>query len=159
MKSEKKQLTIYDIAELTGVSTATVSRVINGSSKVSAKTRDKVLAAIREVGYEPNAYARGLGSGSMRTIGILCADVKDMYLANAVSYLERDLKRHGFITILNCTGYEYEDKVECVRQMLAHKVDAIILVGSQYIDQNAKRNPKAVTLSFHFFRMWKRCSV
>lgn len=108
--NKKKQITIYDISEEAGVSIATVSRVLNDSPKVSRKTKERVLDIIQASGYEPNAFARGLGTGSMKTIGILCADVADIYLANAVSYLERELRKEGFQTVLNCTGYSYEAK-------------------------------------------------
>ena len=52
-------INIYDIAELSGVSIATVSRVLNGSSKVSEKTKQKVLAVIEQESYTPNIFARG----------------------------------------------------------------------------------------------------
>lgn len=132
--------TIYDISKRAGVSTATVSRVMNGSGRVSEKTKEKVLKVIEECGYEPNAFARGLGSGSMKTIGIMCADVADLYLANAVSFLERELRKKGFNTILNCSGYEYEQKVRGLKNLVNNKVDAIILVGSQYIERDSKQN-------------------
>lgn len=137
---ENTTKTIYDISEQAGVSTATVSRVMNGSDKVSESTKAKVLKVIEECGYEPNAFARGLGTGSMKTIGIMCADVADIYLANAVSYLERGLREKGFNTILSCSGYEYDQKVRGLRNLENNKVDAIILVGSQYIEKNSKHN-------------------
>ena len=56
---------IYDVAKLSGVSIATVSRVVNGSTKVSEKTRRKVLDVMEQWGYTPNVYARGLGLDSM----------------------------------------------------------------------------------------------
>ena len=135
-----KQATIYDISKKAGVSIATVSRVLNDNSKVSPKTKAKVLAVMEEFEYEPNVFARGLGAGSMKTIGLMCADVADIYLANAVSFLERELSREGFDTLLSCTGYEYKDKVKCMRMMEAHKVDAVIMVGSHYIEESSKKN-------------------
>ena len=138
--AKTKQQTIYDISNKAGVSIATVSRVLNGSDNVSSETKKKVMAVINECKYEPNVYARGLGTGSTKTIGILCADVADLYLANAVSYLERDLRRNGFNTILNCTGYDYEMKVAGMRNMESRRVDAVILVGSQYIESNQSKN-------------------
>ena len=67
-------MNIYDISKVAGVSIASVSRVINGAENVSEKTRKKVLDVIDQYGYTPNAYARGLGRGSMKTIGIMCSD-------------------------------------------------------------------------------------
>ena len=65
-------MTIYDISEKAGVSIATVSRVLNGSSNVREKTKQKVLAVMQECGYTPNAFARGLGLNTMKTIGFMC---------------------------------------------------------------------------------------
>ena len=63
-------MNIYDIAEKAGVSIATVSRVLNDSPNVRVQTRDRVLEIIRQEGYTPNAFARGLGLGSMRMVGM-----------------------------------------------------------------------------------------
>ena len=64
-------MNIYDIANMAGVSIATVSRVINGSDKVTDKTRQKVMHVIEDVGYTPNIFAQGMIAGSIRTVGIL----------------------------------------------------------------------------------------
>ena len=61
--------TMKDVAELAGVSTATVSHVINGTKKLSAETTEKVLMAIKEVNYSPNTLAKSLRSGSTRKTG------------------------------------------------------------------------------------------
>lgn len=132
--------TIYDISKEAGVSIATVSRVLNGSHKVSAKTKEKVLNVMEKYEYRPNAFARGLGTGSMRTIGIMCSDVADIYLASAVSFLERELKKQGFYSVLCCSGYEYESKVKSLENLENNKVDAVILVGSQYIEKDSTKN-------------------
>lgn len=68
INEKHSQVNIYDVSEHAGVSIATVSRVLNQSDKVTAKTRDKVLASIKALGYQPNVFARGLGLGSMKTI-------------------------------------------------------------------------------------------
>ncbi|MBQ9643307.1 MAG: LacI family DNA-binding transcriptional regulator, partial [Lachnospiraceae bacterium] len=60
-------MNIYDIAEMAGVSIATVSRVMSGSDKVSDKTRKKVLSVIEESGYTPNVFAQGLGVGTIHS--------------------------------------------------------------------------------------------
>ncbi len=139
-RAKQNTVTIYDVSQRSGFSIATVSRVLNNSNKVSARTKEKVLSVIRECGYEPNVFARGLGTGTMKTIGILCADVADLYLANAVSFFERELRQHGFEALLSCTGSEYQDKVSCMRMMETRKVDAIIMVGSHYVESTAKKN-------------------
>ena len=101
-------MNIYDISKKAGVSIATVSRVLNGSDKVSETTRQKVLDVIRETNYTPNAFARSLGLNSMSTVGILCSDASDVYQAQAVCYLERELRGNSYVSMLCCTGYRLE---------------------------------------------------
>jgi len=140
MSENTKQVTIYDVSQVAGVSIATVSRVLNDSPSVSEATKVKIRAVMDELDYEPNAFARGLGTGSMKTIGILCADVTDIYLANAVSFLQRDLRSKGFDSVLHCTGYDYESKRKSMKIMEGRRVDAVIMVGSQYIERINKKN-------------------
>lgn len=133
-------MNIYDISERAGVSIATVSRVINGNAKVSEKTRAKVLAVIEECGYTPNAFARGLGLDSMHTVGILCADSSDPYLASGIYYLEQMLRKEGYDAILCCTGYEVEEKQKYLNLLLSKRVDAVILVGSNFVEAEEEKN-------------------
>lgn len=133
-------MNIYDISEKAGVSIATVSRVINGSSNVSEKTRTKVLAAIEEYGYTPNVFARGLGLNTMKTIGIMCADCSDPYLAQAVYYIEQELYKHNYDSLLSCTGYNHSVKEKCMSLLLSKRVDAVILVGSNYVESRQELN-------------------
>ena len=76
-------MNIYDIARLSGVSIATVSRVLNGSDKVSGKTRQKVLSVIQEEGYTPNLLAQGLGQGTMHVIGIMVPEISDLFMSRS----------------------------------------------------------------------------
>lgn len=133
-------MNIYDISEKAGVSIATVSRVINGSSQVSEKTKQRVLDIIEEYGYTPNVFARGLGLNSMKTIGIMCADCSDSYLARAVYFIEQDLRRNNYDAILCCTGYALDTKKSSLDLLMSKRVDGIILVGSNYVDPNDENN-------------------
>lgn len=129
-------MNIYDIAQKSGVSIATVSRVINGGRSVSPKTQETVLRVIQEAGYTPNAFARGLGLNTMRQIGLLVSDVSDTYYANEVAMLEKALRKAGFDVLLRCTGTETDQKKETLAQMLKRHVDAVILVGSSMQEQD-----------------------
>ena len=133
-------LNIYDISKQAGVSIATVSRVLNGSSSVKPKTRKKVLDVIEKCGYTPNAFARGLGLDSMNSIGILCADCSDIYLAKAVYYIEGNLREGGYNCILRCCGYDLPNKQRAVNLLLAQRVDALIMVGYSFIEANPEDN-------------------
>lgn len=125
-------MNIYDIAERAGVSIATVSRVLNNSPNVSEKTKEKVLRVMEDEGYTPNIFARGLGLNSIKIIGVLCTDVADIYYAKAVSVIESSLRKHGFDSMLYCTGPHLEDKIQAMESLLSKRVDALILVGSTF---------------------------
>lgn len=127
-------MNIYDISKKAGVSIATVSRVLNESSRVSEKTKDKVLRVIAEMGYTPNVFARGLGLNTMKTVGILCADSSDTYFAQAIALIEQELRHNGYNSILCCTGFALETKKSSLRLLLSKRVDSIILIGSSYIE-------------------------
>lgn len=131
----KRQMNIYDIAEIAGVSIATVSRVVNGSPNVSEKTKQKVMAVIERSNYTPNVFARGLGLDSMKTIGILCPDISDAYMAEAVSILEKGLHSHGYDCILGCSGSAREMKEYHTELLLSKRIDALIMVGSTYAEK------------------------
>ena len=133
-------VTIYDISEKAGVSIATVSRVLNNSSNVSDVTKAKVLNAIKATGYTPNAFARGLGLNTMKTIGILCADSSDLYLAKAIYFFEEQLRENGYDSLLCCTGYALKDKKAAVNLLISKKVDGMILAGSHFVYPDAGDN-------------------
>ena len=134
------QMTIYDISKKAGVSIATVSRVLNGSTNVKPKTKKKVMDIIEQYGYKPNAFARGLGLNSMKTVGILCADASDLYLAKAIYYIEQNLRDNDYNSSICCTGYEVETKKESLNLLLSQHVDAVVMIGSNFILNNAEDN-------------------
>lgn len=133
-------MTIYDISEKAGVSIATVSRVLNGSTNVKPKTKKKVMDVIDKYGYTPNAFARGLGLNTMNSVGILCADSSDLYLAKAVYFIEQNLRTSGYNCILCCTGYELDGKQKALDLILSKRVDSVIMVGSNFIERNEEDN-------------------
>lgn len=133
-------MNIYDISKKAGVSIATVSRVINGNSNVSEATAKKVLKVIEECGYTPNAFARGLGLNTMKTVGIMCADSSDPYIASAIFIIEQELRRNNYDAFLCCTGYEVEQKQKYMNLLLSKHIDAIILIGSNFVEAEGKMN-------------------
>ncbi len=137
-------MTIHDISKLANVSVATVSRVLNGNANVTESTREKVMAVIRENNFTPNAFARGLGLDTMRTVGILCVDPADPdacpSLQFAIGYLQRELRRQDFDSLLYCVGYDMQEKERSIQAMLNRRVDAIVIIGSFFIENNATNN-------------------
>lgn len=129
-------MNIYDIAELAGVSIATVSRVINDSPNVAEKTKLRVRAVMEEYAYVPSGFSRGLGLNSMKTIGLLCPDAADDYMSKAVALLEGSLRERGYNVVLCCSGYADEDCQIAVSTLLRRRVDALVLIGSVYADDD-----------------------
>lgn len=125
-------MNIYDIAELAGVSIATVSRVINDSPNVAEKTKLRVRRIMEEHGYVPN----GQGLNWLRTVGLICPDVADGYMARAVAWLERGLRECGYGCILCCSGQHRDDCRGAVSALLQRRVDALVLIGSCYADSD-----------------------
>lgn len=128
-------MNIYDIAAKSGVSIATVSRVLNNADNVKAATRQRVLQVMQEEGFTPNKFARGLSLGSMRMVGILCSNIRDPFYANAVGYVEDFLRQNDLNAVLRCTGPAVEDKQKALDYLVHQKMDAIILVGSSFIEE------------------------
>ena len=138
----KIKVNIYEVAKLSGVSIATVSRVVNGSDKVSEKTRQKVLSIMDQYDYVPNVFARGLGLNSMKSVGILCPDISDAYVAQVVSFLEKNLRKNDYNCILGCSGHDLESKAFYTKLLLSKRIDALIMVGSTYAGR--RHNPESV---------------
>lgn len=140
MQSGVYSMNIYDVSKKAGVSIATVSRVINNNTNVSPTTREKVLKVIEESEYIPNTFARGLGLNTMNTIGIMCADSSDPYMAKAIYYLEQGLRMNNYDVLLCCTGYGLSDKKKYLELLLSKRTDAIILVGSNFVEDEPSDN-------------------
>jgi LacI family transcriptional regulator len=121
-----------DIAELAGVSIATVSRVINEPEKVKPETRERVQQILTKTNFVANAVARGLVVNSMKTIGVLVVDIRDLYFSTVTYNIEREFTKLGYNVILSNTGGELGEKKKYLRVMLEKQVDGLILVGSVF---------------------------
>lgn len=129
-------MNIYDIARKAGVSTATVSRVINGGKSVSEETRQRVSAIMLEAGYAPNVFARGLMVNSMKTIGVMTIDVRDLYYARSIHSIENEARKLGYNVVLCNTGQDIAEKKKYLKLLLHKRVDGIILIGSVFKEKS-----------------------
>lgn len=124
-------MTINDIAKLAKVSTATVSRVINGKGNVSVKMRKRVKAAMETAGgYIPNMFARGMTQGTIKSIGVLCPALIDPILTTYISILEGSLREASYSTLIISNTGRSTDKTPFLSMLLSKMVDAIIIIGS-----------------------------
>ena len=121
---------IQDVAALAKVSIATVSRVLNpGGHKVSASTREKVLLAVKELDYRPNALARGLHMKKTMTIGVIIPDISNHYYSEIVKGIQDTADRKGYNIILLNTDRK-EDRIIKSIHLLREKIaDGIIFSG------------------------------
>lgn len=133
-------MNMYDIARETGFSIATISRAINNSGYVSAKTKEKIMKVIEEKGYSVNAFAKGMATSSMSLTGILCSDSRDTFQAECIYHLQNELKDNGFTALLACTGNQLKDKQEAISLLLSRNVDVIFLIGSHFVEDSARGN-------------------
>ncbi|MDE0361481.1 MAG: LacI family DNA-binding transcriptional regulator [Rhodospirillaceae bacterium] len=130
--------TIYEVSKLVGVSVATVSRVINGSSRVSDKTREKVLSAMRTLNYRPNSIAQSLASNRSNSVGILVPQVHGPVFASMLSEAEEELRNAGKFTIF-ATGLSDEIKEqEAIRFLISRNCDALIMHVDALTDEFIK---------------------
>ncbi len=122
--------TIYDVAGAAKVSLATVSRVMNNPEKVNPETRDKVLKVIKELGYHPNAIARGLASRKTTTVGVIMADVSRAATAALLGGIADIAKKYDYAIKLFTMDPE-EDIKESMRKAVAEQLDGILLLNDE----------------------------
>src|SRR3954464_2314155 len=127
--------TLADVARHAGVSTATASRIINGSPKPVADTlRQRVLAAVEELKYVPNAHAQMLARSHRNAVGVIVHDVSDPYFAEITRGLQRVATADGRLVII-CNSFREPDRELAYIDLLhAHQVAAIVIAGSGYLD-------------------------
>lgn len=123
-------MTIYDIAAEAKVSISTVSRVLNSPEKVSKATCERVRAVLNKYNYTPNAMARGLVYNSMKTVGVLMPDIRNLHFSASAYVLESFFFAHDYTTLLCNTGDDLEKKQRYVRNLAEKKIDGLILIGS-----------------------------
>ena len=137
-------MNIYRIAEKAGVSIATVSRVLNNSPAVSEKTREKVLRIMEEDHYHPNIFARGLMLDTMKLVGVICTDVRDLFIAQTLSLLQTQLRARNYDPLLFSVGNNQQTTTKHLRYLQSKHVDAIFLIGSTFSDTADRQKLSAI---------------
>jgi len=128
--------TIKDVAKLAGVHPSTVSRVINDDSRISEKTKIKVVQVIQKLGYSPNAIARGLKTKKTQTIGMLIPDISNPFFADLARGVEDAANENSYNVIL-CNSDEKLEKERTYLEVLKEKrVDGLILCTAHIRDKS-----------------------
>ncbi|HBC3374027.1 TPA: LacI family DNA-binding transcriptional regulator [Vibrio parahaemolyticus] len=119
--------TIKDVSEYAGVSQATVSRVVNGTSRVSHDKKLKVERAIKDLGYRPNSIAQALASSRTGSVGIVVPELGGPFYSGILHCLEENLRRFGYHAVVTAGSNNEQEQREAVQFLLGRKVDALIL--------------------------------
>ncbi len=119
--------TLHDVAKRAGVSIKTVSRVVNGIETVNADLRARVEAAVAELGYVPNTFARSLKSGTVDTIGVVVDSIADPFFSALANAIEERALLAGLNVIIGSTGFVPERERRQVERMAMQRVDGLVL--------------------------------
>lgn len=122
--------TIRDVAKLAGVSTATISRVLNKNGYVSVETEQKVHRAIQQLQFEPNSIARSLSNKKTHTIGLILPNISNPFFPELARAVEDVASQRGYAVIL-CNSYDQFDKEKSYIEILKKKYIDGIIVASQ----------------------------
>ena len=140
---------IKDIAREAGVSTATVSHVINKTKYVSDLTRERVEHTIKKFDYHPNTHAQSLALGRSKIIGLLVSDIANPFFPEVIKSIEAAVISAGYHLFLLNTNYEMERSIEYVQRLIQMKVAGIILMIAEF-DEALINEAKRKKTSFVF---------
>jgi LacI family transcriptional regulator, galactose operon repressor len=126
---------IYEVAELAGVSLATVSRVINPGAKVSDQTRQKVLDAMRQLGYRPNSIAQSLATRSSNSVGVLVSELHGPFFGALLSAVEKTLKAAGKFVLVAAGHNDEQMELDAIRFLTSRNCDALIVHAERLPDK------------------------
>ncbi|MEO9174930.1 MAG: LacI family DNA-binding transcriptional regulator [Gaiellales bacterium] len=125
----RRRPTIYDVARLAGVSTATVSRALNGTAAIAAPTRAAIDDAVEQLGYRPNPIARSLVTKSTQTIALLLPDITNPFYAELVAGAQELLLERDQAMLLCTTAGDPEQEARYLRLLRAKHVDGALVDG------------------------------
>ncbi len=143
--------TIYEVAELAGVSLATVSRVMNKTTRVSEKTRVKVQAAMDELGYRPNSSAKSLASNRTDSVGVLVSQLYGPFYGPLMSGIETELRTAEIHAIIAAGHSEEAAEIDGINFLIGRNCDALILhveaVSDEYLIELSKGSTPIVIVN------------
>lgn len=121
--------TLQDVAQAAGVSTATVSRCLNSPDQLTKKTREKVMRAVREMGYSPNFAARVMAARRSSTMGAIIPTMENAIFACGLQAFQEGLRARGYTLLMASSAYSSEIENEQIRSLVARGADGLLLIG------------------------------
>ena len=142
--------TMKDVAALANVGVGTVSRVLNSSGSVKESTRRKVEAAMKELNYIPNAYARGLKMNKTNTVALIIPTIWHPFFSEFAYYVESNLAEHKYKMLLCNSDVSSDKELEFIQMVQENKVDGIIGITYSDLDNFVSSHLPFVTIDRHF---------
>ncbi len=149
-----KKPTQADVARLAGVSTATVSYVLHGLTAdrvpISEETRQRVLAAIEELDYEPDARAQALRSGHMNTIGLIIPDIHNPHFWQLADGVEQELRAANYHLLLSSADLSPAHGEDIFKELSRRRIDGLILMSAHVLESEGAQKVLARLLRRRF---------
>ncbi|ABC33530.1 Transcriptional regulator [Hahella chejuensis KCTC 2396] len=120
--------TVTEVAKRAGVSVSTVSRILNGTARVSDDKRRSVERAIEDLNFKPNVLAQSLKSGQSMTIGVITQAVESPFFNELLKGIEEGLQGSGYASLMASGHWNSQSEIERIRLLIARRVDGIILL-------------------------------
>lgn len=127
--------TIYNVAYAANVSLATVSRTLNNPQKVKPETRERVLRVIKELGYKPNAFAKGLASKKSTTVAVIVPDMSRASVAEMLNGIAVEARKYDYSLLLYILKDEKMEESEMLKEVVASQVDGILYLNDEINEQ------------------------
>lgn len=129
MSDSPTKITLKDVARLAGVSTMTVSKVLNQKPGISEKTRDRVFEVADQLHYTPNLVARSLRTAQTKSLGVVLADSSEMVTAHVVRGIQMMATQFGYSIILSNTSSQHEYEHQSIKSLIDQRIDGLLLVA------------------------------
>lgn len=155
-QSHKKTTTLIDVAKNAGVTSMTVSRVVNQTGYVSEETREKVLRAVKELNYRRNGLARGLKRQRTDTIGLVLGDIANPYSTELARSIKDITNERGYNLFICISEQNAKEDVAAFESLTDHQVDGIIVatrsnrIGDKYLHEMIERGVSIVCIGRDF---------
>jgi len=144
-----RNISTTKIAEICGVSQGTVDRALNNRPGISPKTKEKILAVVKEYGYRPNMHARCMAKGKSLLVGVVVFDLNNQYFSDILAHIESGCRAKGYSTVVMFTGKDPKKEIECIQNLYHMTVDGIVLCpvngGEEYENFLSSLNIPIVT--------------
>ncbi|WP_291871137.1 LacI family DNA-binding transcriptional regulator [Maribacter sp.] len=152
---ENNKVTIHDIAKILSIDSSTVSRALNNSSRVTKKTKDKIIAKANELGYKRNHLASNLRKSKTFTLGVIVPRISRHFFSSAIAGIEETAYKKGYSVIICQSLEQLEREKNIVEILSANRVDGVLMSVSmetenyQHLEDLKKRGTRLVFFDRH----------